>query len=99
MSAPKEELAKRSGNALSRKNSDKTPAVAPVSKPVRLSVDIDPIPYRHIVSFCQDVAMAVGRVRVNHVWVMRALINELLESKDLQAKVIERVREKHGEGA
>lgn len=43
--------------------------------------------------------MAVGRVRVNHVWVMRALINELLESKDLQAKVIERVREKHGEGA
>ena len=41
----------------------------------------------------EDVAMAVGRVRVKHVWVLRAVIAELLESKELQARVIERVRE------
>ena len=93
MSTAKESLAERSGNALSRKRATKPVAVAPLSEYVRLSVDIDPVAYRALVSWCQDVAMAVGRVRVKHVWVLRAVIAELLESKDLQAKVIERVRE------
>ena len=99
MSTSKDALAERSANALSRKKSDKPAAVAPTSKPVRLSVDIDPDPYRQLVSWCQDVALAVGRVRVNHVWVLRAVIAEMLEDKELQAKVIERVRQIHGEGA
>jgi hypothetical protein len=42
------------------------------------------------------LAMKVGRVRVNHVWVIRALVWELFNDKTLQARVIERVREKHG---
>ena len=65
-------------------------------KPVRLSVDVEPAAYHGLATWCQDIAMKVGRVRVNHVWVVRALIWELFDDKDLQARVIERVREKHG---
>jgi len=50
-------------------------------------------------SFCQDIAMEIGRVRIQHVWVMRALVDELLENKELQKKVIERVEDKHGPDA
>lgn len=69
------------------------------AKPVRLSVDIDPVAYHGLVSWCQGIAMKVGRVRVNHVWVLRALVWELFEDEKLQARVIERVRDKHGPGA
>lgn len=93
MSTAKTALAEASANALSRKKAAKPAAITPLSEYVRLSVDIDPIAYRQLVSWCQDVAMAVGRVRVKHVWVIRAVLQELLENKDLQARVIERVRE------
>jgi hypothetical protein len=69
------------------------------TKQVRLSVDLEPIPYRKLMIFAQDIAMEIGRVRIQHVWIMRALVDELLESKDLQKRIIERVEEKHGPDA
>jgi hypothetical protein len=72
---------------------------APTTGPVRLSVDISSVPYRNLMNFCQDVAMEIGRVRVQHVWVMRAVLAELLEDKELQRRVIERVEEEHGPNA
>lgn len=74
------------------------PAV-PTTDLVRLSVDIKPVPYRNLMNFCQDVALEIGRVRVQHVWVMRAVLAELLEDKELQRRVIERVEEEHGPNA
>ena len=71
----------------------------PLTKLVRLSVDIEPVPYRGLMTFCQDIAMEIGRVRIQHVWVMRALVDELLENKELQKKVTERVEDKHGPDA
>lgn len=62
---------------------------------VRLSVDIEPIPYRELVTFCQDWAFNLGRARINHVWVLREVIGVLLEDRALQAKVMERVAEKN----
>lgn len=47
-------------------------------------------------SWCQEVAFEVGRVKVQQVWVMRQVIEEALEDKDFQARVIARVRELHG---
>lgn len=67
------------------------PNAAPIHKRVRLSVDIDPDPYRTLVSFCQDVALKLGRARINHVAVLREVIAELLTDKELQARVINRV--------
>ena len=64
---------------------------APVHKRVRLSVDIDPEPYRQLVSLCQDIALKLGRARINHVWVLREVIEELLTDKGLQTRVINRV--------
>ena len=77
----------------------KKKAVTPTTDLVRLSVDIKPVPYRQLMGFCQDVAMEIGRVRVQHVWVMRAVLAELLEDKELQRRVIERVEEEHGPNA
>lgn len=66
---------------------------APVAKRVRLSVDIDPNPYRALISWCQDVALKLGRTKINHVVVLREVIGMLLEDKAIQATVIDRVRE------
>jgi hypothetical protein len=74
----------------------KRKSAAPTTDLVRLSVDIRPVPYRNLMNFCQDVALEIGRVRVQHVWVMRAVLAELLEDKELQKRVIERVEEEHG---
>ena len=65
-------------------------------KPVRLSVDVERDAYHGLVHWCQGIAMKVGRTRVQHVWVIRALIWELFEDERLQQRVINRVREEHG---
>jgi len=69
------------------------PNAAPIHKRVRLSVDIDPEPYRNLVAFCQDVALKLGRARINHVAVLREVIVELLSDKGLQTRVINRVND------
>jgi hypothetical protein len=68
-------------------------ATAPQSKKVRLSADIDPDLYRELASWCHDVALQLGRTRVQHVWAIRALINELLEDRELEVRIIERIQE------
>jgi hypothetical protein len=62
-------------------------------KPVRLSVDIEPVPYRRLISWCQDFAGREGRAKINTVWVIRALVEELFSDRGLQGRVEERVRQ------
>jgi hypothetical protein len=75
---------------------DKAPKqVAPViqTERPRMSVSVDRDDYNWLIDFCQDIAMELGRTRVNHVWVMRAVLKELLKDPALQRRVIDRVRE------
>ena len=67
--------------------------IAMLAKKVRLSVDIDPEPYRQLISFCQDVAFSFGRSKINHVWVLREVLAELLADASLKERVIERLAE------
>jgi hypothetical protein len=94
MSSNAAKLAQAAADTLTRK---KAPQVAPIiqDKRPRLSVDIDREDYTRLVSFCQEIALAVGRTRVQHVWVIRALVKELWEDKELMKRVIERVREEN----
>jgi hypothetical protein len=88
-------IADKSASTLRR---DKAPVVAApiiIAKKPRLSADVDTEDYNFLLNFCQDIAMAVGRVKVKHVWVIRALIRELRDDKDLKARIIERVREEN----
>ena len=79
-------------NAASREQTaEKKSAVVVSPKPVRLSVDIATEPYRQLISFCQDIAFNLGRSRINHVWVLRELIEELFSDPDLKERVIERL--------
>lgn len=91
----KSDLAARSKAVSQGVKSDKPAAVTPLDKKVRLSADIAPEAYRALVSWCQDVALAVGRTRVQHVWALRALVDELRENPDLQVRIIERIRDEH----
>lgn len=86
-------LGEKSANTLARKTQ---PTVTPMQdKNIRLSVDIAPTEYRRLISWCQDIAPAVGRVKVNHVWVIRALVRELWADKELMKRVIDRVRDEN----
>lgn len=60
-------------------------------KNVRLSADITPASYRDLVRISQDVAFQVGRTRVAHVAIVRALLDELIDNPSLRALVTERV--------
>jgi hypothetical protein len=93
---PKNDLAARAAAATSRDVKAARVAEAAKDKPVRLSVDVDRGDYHGLVEWCQGIAMKVGRTRVNHVWVIRALISELFEDEALQQRVINRVREEYG---
>lgn len=95
MSAAKSDLAARTRAVSSRTKSTKPAASAPLADKVRLSADIAPEAYRALVSWCQDVALKVGRTRVKHVWAIRALVDELQENPELQARIIERLMEEH----
>lgn len=96
MSIKNDLAAKMAGSQENRNTTTVKSKVAPAvrDKPIRLSVDLEPTPYRKLVSWCADFAFNEGRAKINHVWVMRALVEELLKDKDLQQRVIERVREK-----
>lgn len=90
MASRAEKLVSRSDNALEGRKAELSNEKRP-----RLSADIDVTDYRWLVGWCQDIAPAVGRVRVNHVWVIRALIKELRQDKDLMKRVVDRVREEN----
>ncbi len=70
----------------------KQAAVAPVHKVVRTTLDIDPNLWRQLMSWCADIAVLVGKVKVHQVWVLREVIREALEDEAFQAKVIVRLR-------
>lgn len=92
----KSDLSARATAAMARDVKAARVAEAAKDKPVRLSVDVERHDYHGLVEWCQGIAMKVGRTRVNHVWVIRALISELFEDERLQQRIINRVREEHG---
>lgn len=63
----------------------------PLNRRVRLSADIDNDAYRGLTSWCQDLASQLGRANVKHVWAVRALVAELLEDRELQTRVADRI--------
>jgi hypothetical protein len=73
--------------------------VKPRQKPVRLSTDVEPDDYKRLMSLCADIALNIGRVRVTQIDTLRAVTLELLENKDLQARVQARIlAKKEAEG-
>lgn len=87
---------KTSGLFAAEKRERPAEAKAPVSmlaRKVRLSVDIDPEPYRQLISLCQDIAFTFGKSKINHVWVLRETIAELLSDAGLKERVISRLAE------
>lgn len=95
MSKGKTALTDRVRVVSTRQKSSKPAATAPLSEKVRLSADIAPEAYRALVSWCADIATKIGRTRIQHVWVIRALVDEMQENPELQAKIIERLQEEH----
>lgn len=80
------------GSEAPAKKGARTPAAAPLARPVRLSVDLGPMLYYWIIEHCIIMGRRMGRTKVPHVEVMRALVAELKSDKELQAKIDERVR-------
>jgi hypothetical protein len=70
----------------------KPAAVAPVHKIVRTTLDIDPNLYAQLMSLCNDVATAVGRVKVTQVTLMREMIREAVVDQEFRARLIQRVQ-------
>ena len=60
---------------------------APRAKPVRVTTDLAPQSYRALLAYCAEMAEDLGRAKVPHVEVIRALISELNANPDLQATV------------
>lgn len=87
----KNNLAARIGNVAAGVKAERV-AVTPRQKPVRLSTDVEPTDYNKLMSLCADIALNVGRVRVSQIWVLRALVLEFLQDKELQSRVTERIR-------
>jgi hypothetical protein len=69
-----------------------TPLVAAQpEKNVRLSADITPASYRELTRISQDLAFQIGRTRVAHVDVLRALLDELIDNPSLRGIVRDRI--------
>ncbi|MBG6059795.1 hypothetical protein RCH16_003157 [Cryobacterium sp. MP_M5] len=60
---------------------------APRAKPVRVTTDLAPQSYRALLAYCAEMAEDLGRAKVPHVEVIRALISELNANTELQATV------------
>lgn len=61
--------------------------MAPRAKPVRVTTDLAPQSYRALLSYCAEMAEDLGRAKVPHVEVIRALISELNANPELQATI------------
>lgn len=64
-----------------------TQNLAPRAKPVRVTTDLAPQSYRALLSYCAEMAEDLGRAKVPHVEVIRALISELNANPELQATI------------
>lgn len=83
----KDDLAARMARASERKAPSASKAPAPRADPVRLSTDVDPQSYRGLQAYCHDLADSLGRARVPHTEVVRALIDQLARDEALQRTI------------
>lgn len=74
--------------------SDTRAKVVPRAKPVRVTTDLAPRSYRALVAYCQSLAETLGRAKVPHVEVMRALVDQLETDPVLQSAVENTLRER-----
>ncbi len=61
------------------------------ASPIRITADLPPQHYRDLITYAAEIANALGRAKVAHVQVVRALVAELGESDDLQRRIASRV--------
>lgn len=66
--------------------------VVPRAKPVRLSVDLAPQTYRQLLTYSADLASNLGRAKVPHVEVLRALIAELIANPEVRTHIDLRIK-------
>lgn len=89
-------LGERKGGRPAESETEETPVArprtAPRAKPVRVTTDLAPQSYRALVSYCQDLAENLGRAKVPHVEVIRALVAQLEKDPALQATIESTVR-------
>ncbi|MGO1489454.1 MAG: hypothetical protein ACTHWA_13025 [Arachnia sp.] len=85
---------RKGGRATESSVEDQPTVSAPVprAKPVRVTTDLAPQSYRELVAYCQRLAEDLGRAKVPHVEVIRALVGELETNPELQATVANTVR-------
>lgn len=88
-------LGERKASRAVEPTSGETPVArepAPRAKPVRVTTDLAPQSYRQLVAYCQRLAEELGRAKVPHVEVIRALVGELETDPELQATIATTVR-------
>lgn len=59
----------------------------PRAKPVRVSADLAPQDYRALLAYSAAMAEELGRAKVAHVLVIRALVSELNANPELQRTI------------
>lgn len=67
------------------------------TRPVRLSVDLAPQPYRQLTALLAELAESLGVARVSQVEVMRILVDRLTEDRAMQEYVLQRLAENQDE--
>lgn len=82
----------RSADAGVQESASTRATVVPRAKPVRVTTDLAPRSYRALVTYCQSLAETLGRAKVPHVEVMRALVDQLETDPQLQAAIEEALR-------
>lgn len=88
-------LGDRKGGRAAEPSTDETLVArvqVPRAKPVRVTTDLAPQSYRQLVAYCQRLAEELGRAKVPHVEVIRALVGELETNPELQATIATTVR-------
>lgn len=61
------------------------------TKPVRVSLHMDPQQHRFLMDFAQEVGEQAERPRVPHVKILRALVDELERDPDLRLRISDAV--------
>lgn len=80
---------------------ERTASAAPAPKrspsvradPIRITADLPPQHYRELIAYAAGIASDLGKAKVAHVQVVRALVAELAESDDLQRRIATRVEQ------
>ena len=98
----KEEMAARAARLSERRPTEaadttnqpqrQEPVPVPRAKPVRLTIDVAPQSYRGLVTYCAELAETLGRAKVSHAEVIRALISTLAADETLQSVIAERLK-------